>query len=123
MQGAMGAHMKAMLCVMKYCVGTPKRGMYLKANATWDGGADFEFVINGRWDSDYAKDVKRRRRSVSGYSVFLFGAPVAMASRMQGHVTLSVTEAELAAATQCTQDMLFVVRVIWSRSDLKSSSQ
>ena len=52
MQGTMGAHMKAMLCVTKYCVDTPKRGMYLKPNATWEGGADFEFVINGRADSD-----------------------------------------------------------------------
>jgi hypothetical protein len=32
-----------------------------------------------------------------------------MASRMQNHVTLLVTEAELAAATQCAQDMLFVM--------------
>ena len=113
MQGAVEAHLKAMLRAMKYCVGTPNRGMYLKPNRTWDGGADFEFEINGRSDSDYAKDVERRR-SVSGYSVFLEGAPVVMASRMQGHVTLSVTEAELAAATQCAQDMLFVMRVMES---------
>ena len=52
---------------------------------------------------------------MSGYSVFLCDAPVSSASRMQGHVTLSVTEAELAAATtQCSQDMLFVMRVIES---------
>jgi hypothetical protein len=113
MQGAMEAHMKAMHRVMKYCVGTPNRGMFLKPNAVWDGGADFEFIISGRSDSDYAKDIEKRR-SVSGYSVFLHDAPVAMASRMQGHVTLSVTEAELAAATQCAQDMLFVMRVLES---------
>jgi hypothetical protein len=85
----------------------------LKPSRQWNGGADFEFVILGRSDSDYAKDVEKRR-SVSGYSVFLEDAPVSMACRMQGHVTLSVTEAELAAATQCAQDMLFVMRVIES---------
>ena len=37
-----------------------------------------------------------------------------MKSRMQGCVTLSVTEAETVAATQCAQDMLFVMRVIES---------
>jgi hypothetical protein len=41
-------------------------------------------------------------------------APVVSSCKMQGHVTLSVTEAELAAATQCAQDMLFVMRVIES---------
>jgi hypothetical protein len=33
---------------------------------------------------------------------------------MQGHVTLSVTEAELAAATACSHDMLFAMRVLES---------
>jgi hypothetical protein len=65
MQGAMSAHTKAMLRVMKYCVGTPNRGVYLKPNGTWKGGADFEFVMEGRSDSDYAKDVEKMRR-VSG---------------------------------------------------------
>jgi hypothetical protein len=113
MQGAIGAHVKAMHRVMKYCVGTPNRRMFLKPNAVWDGNPDFEFVISGRSDSDYTKDVERRR-SVSGYSVFLSAETVAMASRMQEHVTLSVTEAELAAATQCVQDMLFTMRVVES---------
>ena len=33
---------------------------------------------------------------------------------LQGFVTLSVTEVESAAATQCTQDVLFNMRVIES---------
>jgi hypothetical protein len=113
MQGAVSAHTKAMLRAMKHCVGAPNRGLCLKPSRQWNGGADFEFVILGRSDSDYAKDVEKRG-SVSGYSVFLEDAPVSMACRMQGHVTLSVTEAELAAATQCAQDMLFAMRVIES---------
>jgi hypothetical protein len=113
MQGAMEAHMKAMHRTMKHCVGAPNQGMFLKPNATWDEDPDFEFVISGRSDLDCAKDLERRR-SVSGCSVFLCGAPVSCASRMQGHVTLSVTEAELAAATVCSQDMLFAMRVLES---------
>jgi hypothetical protein len=55
-----------------------------------------------------------------GYHVFLSDAPVAMAGWMQNHVTLLVTEAELAAATQCVQDMmLFVMRVIIESIGLK----
>jgi hypothetical protein len=71
----------------------------------------FAFVILERSDSDHAKDVKRRR-SVSGNSVFLERAPVAMACLMQGHVTLSVTGAKLAAATQRSQDMLIIMCVV-----------
>ena len=51
--------------------------------AKWDGDPNFEFVVSGRSESDYAKDPERRR-SVSGYSTFLCGAPVTMKSRMQG---------------------------------------
>jgi hypothetical protein len=60
MQGAMGVHVKVMHRVMKYSVGTPNRGMYLKPNTVWDGSPDFKFMINGRSDSDNAKDMERR---------------------------------------------------------------
>jgi hypothetical protein len=79
MTGATIAHMKEMYREMKYCVGTPNRGLLLKPNARWDGDPNFEFVVGGRSDSDYAKDPERRR-SVSGYSTFLCGAPVTMKS-------------------------------------------
>jgi hypothetical protein len=113
MSGAAAAHMKAMYRVMNYCVATPKRGLLLKPNMKWNGDPNFEFVIKGRSDSDYAKDPERRR-SVSGYSTFLCDAPVTMKSRMQGCVTLDVTSAELVSGTQCVQDMLFIMRVVES---------
>jgi len=113
MSGATLAHLNAMYRVMRYCIATPERGLLLKPDTVWDGDPDFEFVISGRSDSDYAKDPDRRR-SVSGYSTFLSGAPITMKSRMQTSVTLSVTEAELVSATQCAQDMLFAMRVMES---------
>ncbi len=107
------AHIQAMYRVMKYCVCTPNCGLLLKPSEKWDGDPNFLFTIEGRSDSDYAKDPEKRR-SVSGYSTFLCGAPVTMKSQMQGCVTLSVTEAELVSATQCAQDMLFIMRVLES---------
>ena len=68
-----------MLKVMKYCVSTDKFGLTLKPN-------------------NYTKDCESRR-SVTGYCVFVNNAPVGMKSKMQEAVTLSVTEAELVAAT------------------------
>jgi hypothetical protein len=113
MSGATMAHLTAMYRVMKYCVCTPERGLVLKPTEKWDGNPNFEFTVAGRSDSDYAKDPDKRR-SVSGYSTFLCGAPVTMKSKMQGCVTLSVTEAELVSATHCAQDMLFIMRVLES---------
>ena len=40
-------------------------------------------------------------------------------SQMQGCVTFDVTSAELVSGTQCTQDMLFIIRVIESMGGLK----
>jgi len=106
MKVASGAHMAAMYQVRKYSVGTPNRGLVLKPNATWDGNPNFEFVMEGVLDSDFAENANTRC-SVSGYAVFLCGAPVVMESSMQLCVTLSVTEAELLSAT--TQHMLYAM--------------
>ena len=65
----------------------------------------------GIGDSNYAT-CPDTRKSVSGYSVFLNEAPVTMKSGMQKTTALSVTEAELFAATQCAQDMLNVMHVL-----------
>ena len=62
---------------------------------------------------DYGKDPDTRK-SVSGYTGYLEGAPFIQKSRMQAYVTLSVTEAECVAAVQCVQEMLFAMRVLQS---------
>jgi hypothetical protein len=79
MTAATPAHMKAMIRVMKYCVGTPFRGWTLKPVRSWDGSPKHKFVILGVSDSDYAKDLDTRR-SVLGTSVFLEGSCVAAQS-------------------------------------------
>ena len=83
----------AMLKVMKYCVDTPDRGLFLNPDTFWDGSQDFEFTITGKSDSEFARD-KITRRTVGGHVVYLNGAPVAIVSKMQSIVALSVTESE-----------------------------
>ena len=106
-------HMKCMLRVMHHCAGTPIQGKFLKPNKKHDGTSNFEFEITGRADSNYATD-SITRRSVSGYATFLNGSVITTKSKMQGCVTLSVTEAEYVAATECAQDMLFNMRILES---------
>ena len=70
---------KAMLQVMKYCVGTKNHGIKFKPDARWDGDPEFEFKIMGKSNSDYAKDPETQR-SISGYSTFLCAAPISTKS-------------------------------------------
>jgi hypothetical protein len=105
MSGVTMAHVKAMYHVMNFCLKTRDHGLTLKLNCKWDGNPDFEFVISGQSDSDYAKD--ELGKSVSGYSTSLCGAPISVKSKIQMTMTLSVTKAELVLAVSCVQHMLF----------------
>ena len=113
MSGAAAGHVKAMFRAMKYLDSTPNRGLLLKPNCHWNGDPNFEFVVSGQSDSDFAKDLEKRC-SVTGYVTFLCGAPVTMKSKMQSQVALSVTSAESAAGVSCVQDMLFIMHVLES---------
>jgi hypothetical protein len=92
-------------------VETKDRGLLFKPDVKWNGDSEFKLVIRGILDSDFAKDPETRK-SVSGNSTFLCGAPVIQRSTMQIIVALSVTDAELLAATNNVQDMLYTKRII-----------
>ena len=113
MKCAAQRHMIAMYRVMRYCLVTPERGLVLKPQGVWNGDKNYEFEIMGMSDANYATDPSTRK-SVSGYSVFLEGAPVSMKSGQQNSVTLSSAESELMSAVSCAQDMLYVMRVVES---------
>jgi len=104
------SHMKALKRVMKYCVGTAKRGLTLAPNEKWDGTKEFVFTLTGMSDSEYAKD--ESRHSVNGWSTWLCGACVTARSRMMPIIALSVMEAELYAGVQCVQDLMYIWRVM-----------
>ena len=106
-------HFEAMLRVMKYCFDTPNRGLTLKPEGTWDGSKDYAFVISGKSDSDYAK-CPTTRRSITGFRVYLNGAPVSFKSVTQKRAATSVCEAELYAGYAVVQEMLYAKHVIES---------
>lgn len=105
------AHYKAMQRGMLYCLNTPNRGLLLKPDCEWDGSPEHEFVIEGRCDSEFAKDTITRR-SVGGHAVFLHGAPILERSRMQPIVATSVTEAEFIELAETVQDMLHAMHIL-----------
>jgi hypothetical protein len=120
MTGAGMLHMKAMYHVFNYCLNMSTRGKVFKPRRTClsKNIEDFKFEIYGYSDSDYAKDPVKRC-SVSGYSFFLEGCAVNTKSRMQPITALSVTEAKLIAATECAQDLIFIIKNVLESISLK----
>jgi hypothetical protein len=86
----------------------------LKPHGQWDGkDHDFEFTVHELSDVEHAVD-EDTRHSVGSQSTFLNGTPVVGQSKMQGCVTLSVTEVELVSGCDCAQDMLCFMRLLES---------
>ena len=112
-RGAGPKQWKAMLRVMRYCVDTPERGAVFKPTKLFDGTPDFKFEVMGNSDACFATDTDSRKR-VTGYSVKLNGAPTVKKSIGQKIVTISVTEAELSAAVECAQEMIFHMNLLES---------
>lgn len=106
-------HFDAMIRIMKYCVDTPERGLTIEPNGKWDGSRQYQFVISGKSDSDYAK-CPTTRKSISGFRVFLDDAPVIFKSATQKRAATSVCEAELYAGYAAAQEMLYAKHVVES---------
>eukprot|EP00804_Cyclotella_cryptica_P002709 CCRYP_009620-RA/>CCRYP_009620-RA protein AED:0.39 eAED:-0.09 QI:0/0/0/0.5/1/1/2/0/355 len=105
------AHWDAMCQCIRYVRATQTRGLVLKPTSVWDGkDKNFKFKIRGRSNSNYATDPESRR-SITGTVVYLNDAPIVFSSATQKHVTLSVTEAELAAVNWCAIILLVFVSV------------
>ena len=76
-----------------------------------------EFQISGELDSEHVKDPSRH--SVNGWTCCPGtccpeGTPINMASKLMPVTALSVNEAELHAAVQCEQDVMFAMRFVTS---------
>ena len=58
-------------------------------------------------DSDYATDPETRV-SITGYILYFMGAPISWRSKSQKGVTLSSSEAEFVALSECAKEVKFV---------------
>ena len=105
------AHVRALMTLLKYVTHTKERGLVIAPRDMWSTG--YKFKVHGRSDSDYATNPDDRR-SVSGGRVFVNDVPISFCSVTQKFVTLSVTEAEIAAGVMVAQDMLYVYRLLES---------
>ena len=105
------AHVRTLMTLIKYVTHTKQRGLVLAPKDLWS--TEYSFNIHGRSDSNHATN-PHDRRSISGGRVFVNGMPICFRSVTQKFVTLSVTEAEIAAGVMVAQDMLYVYRLLES---------
>jgi hypothetical protein len=107
MDGATDVHFKAMHRVMEFAMSTKNHRLSIFPKFKE------RHNIVGFSDSNFASD-KDTRRSVTGFAVFYAGTLVSWKSKAQQCVTLSTTEAEYVAASQCANEMEFVRLVLES---------
>ena len=101
-------HVKAVKTIFRYLRGTIDMGVKF-------GGSTTEGLV-AYTDADFG-GCSTTRRSTTGFIIMLNGGPVSWASRRQGCVSLSTTEAEYIALCAATQE------VVWLRGLLSSLGQ
>ena len=74
---------------------------------------DYKFNIIGKADSTYAS-CPNTCQSVDGQTVLMEGEPVVIWSQTTRTLAMLWTEAELMLATECAQDMLYVMQILES---------
>jgi len=98
-------HMDAAHHVLRYLKGTFDQAIVYQRSDT---------LANTLWgwvDSDWAADVDTRR-SHTGYVLMMCGGAVSWKSRRQDCVSLSTSEAEYVAASQCGQEVLYLREIM-----------
>ena len=63
-------------------------------------------VLSAYADADYAAD-REKRRSRTGFVIYLNGAPISWRSKLQSVVALSTAESEYIAASQAAQEIVY----------------
>jgi hypothetical protein len=101
-------HWKALLRTIKYVLSTQSIG--LKIQPKMSNG---EYILEAVSDSEYAGD-KDTRVSVYGFVIYFCGAPISWKSKPGKSVTLSSTEAEYFAMSECAKELIFIKNVLES---------
>jgi hypothetical protein len=91
MDQATPSAIKELMRVIKYVINTKSYGLKLQPKINAKASNDWQLVMYS--DSDWASD-KNSRKSVTGFSLFLQGAPILWKSQSQNTVALSSSEAE-----------------------------
>uniref|UniRef100_A0AAV1TBY2 Reverse transcriptase Ty1/copia-type domain-containing protein n=1 Tax=Peronospora matthiolae TaxID=2874970 RepID=A0AAV1TBY2_9STRA len=103
MENPQEEHWVAVKRIFRYLQGTKTHGICYKPSARID--------FRGHSDADWAGDLTDRK-STSGYTFMLLGAPVSWGSKKQPSVSLSTTEAEYIALSLAIQEGKWIHRLL-----------
>jgi hypothetical protein len=104
MDGAAPGHEKELKRLCQFVIQTRERKLNIKTSKdVW--------VIEAYSDSDFAGD-KDERKSITGYIIYLSGAPISWKSKAQSCVTLSSTEAEYVALNETVREVKFIFQLL-----------
>jgi hypothetical protein len=106
MDCASPAALKEMYRIIKDLIDTKEFGLKLFPNMKLEPDNHWVVVIYS--NSDWAGD-KTTRKSVTGFTVFLQGAPILWRSQTQKTVSLSSSEAEYYAVAEAAKEIKFLV--------------
>ena len=102
MQKPLYVHWLACLHLVRYLKGTTDYGISF-SRSNW-----MNHLLCAFSDSDWGTSDTANRRSMTGYSVFLSGGPIAWRSCLQTTVAKSATEAEYYALSGTTDEVVFI---------------
>lgn len=97
-----GHHGKIVKRILRYIRGTSNVALCY-------GG--LEFTIKGYVDSNFTRDLDKRKSTIS-YVFTLAGGAASWVSKMQTVVTLSTTKAEYTAATKACKEVIWIQRLL-----------
>ncbi|KAG2962578.1 Retrovirus-related Pol polyprotein from transposon TNT 1-94 [Phytophthora cactorum] len=103
MENPQEEHWVAVKRIFRYLQGTKTHGICFKS------GDNIDF--RGYSDADWAGDLADRK-STSGYTFMLMGAPVSWGSKKQSSVSLSTSEAEYIALSLAIQEVKWIHRLL-----------
>jgi hypothetical protein len=106
--GANLNHWKCLMRTIQYVISTQDIGLQIKPKVNGD-----IYTLKAISDSEYAGD-KDNRISVYGYIIYLNDAPISWKSKSGRSVTLSSTEAEYFAISECAKELIFIRNIITS---------
>ena len=111
------SHVEAVIHLVKYLQATKGEGIILnpKANKSFEVYADADFA--GNWSKSTAQEDPSTAKSRSGYVITYGDCPILWASKLQTCISLSTTEAEYVALSQCLRDTIPLMNLLQELKD------
>ena len=113
------SHYEAVIHLAKYLQATKHKGLILdpKSTQSFEAYADADFA--GNWNRPTAMEDPSTSKSRTGYVVTYCNCPVIWGSKLQTCVSLSTTEVEYVALSQCLRETIPVMNLIKELKELK----